>query len=141
MQSVNPPVEEPTSRHSFPARSIFQCASARSSFNPPRLTYFRSCPSRRIAQAAATCAPALSTNMLKTFPDQGSRNSNKTCAQYEKSRPSMGGLLISRLKKLSGHFFQQLLIDVEVRVHVLHVVVLFERFHQTDHGIGSLAFQ
>jgi hypothetical protein len=39
---------------------------------------------------------AFSTNVLKTFTDQRSRNSNKTCGQYEKSRPSMGGLLISR---------------------------------------------
>ena len=59
-QSVNPPVDAPTSRQTSPSTSIFQWSRARSSFNPPRLTYFRSSPSRRIAQSAVTCAPAFS---------------------------------------------------------------------------------
>src|SRR5215472_10348700 len=42
---------------------------------------------------------------------------------------------------LSGNFFQQLLVNVEVRVDVLHVIVLFESFHQPDHGVGRLPFK
>ena len=47
-QSVNPPVEAPTSRQTLPSTSICQCSRARSSLSPPRLTYFRSSPSSRI---------------------------------------------------------------------------------------------
>jgi len=38
-------------------------------------------------------------------------------------------------------FFQSLLVDVEVRMHVLHVFVIFERFHQADHLRRLLAFE
>ena len=41
-------------------------------------------------------------------------------------------------RRLPCDFFQQLLIDVEVRRDVLHVVVIFERFHQADHRVGLL---
>jgi hypothetical protein len=44
-------------------------------------------------------------------------------------------------KPLAGDFFQQLLIDIEVGVNVLHVVMLFERLHQPDHGARRRPFQ
>ena len=44
-------------------------------------------------------------------------------------------------KPLAGNFFQQLLIDIEVGVYVLHVVMLFERLHQPDHGGRRGPFQ
>lgn len=44
-------------------------------------------------------------------------------------------------KPLARNFFQQLLIDIEVGVNVLHVVVLLERLHQPDHGAGSRPFE
>ena len=39
------------------------------------------------------------------------------------------------------NFFQSLLVDVEVRMHVLHVFAIFERFHQADHLRRLLSFQ
>ncbi len=42
---------------------------------------------------------------------------------------------------LTCDFFQELLIDVEVRVDVLHVVMIFERFHQANHRTRSRAFE
>src|SRR3954471_6675814 len=69
-QSVNPPVDAPTSTHSFPATISFQCSSARSSFSPPRLTYLKSSPSRRIAQSSSIGAPAFSIfcSLTSTLP-------------------------------------------------------------------------
>src|SRR5258705_10149003 len=43
--------------------------------------------------------------------------------------------------KLADDFFQELLINVEVRVDVLHVVVVFERFDQPDHLRSLLALK
>ncbi len=45
-----------------------------------------------------------------------------------------------RYHDLSRDFFQLLLIDIEVRVHVLHVVLVFQGFEQTKHCRGLLAF-
>src|SRR5215472_9633453 len=42
---------------------------------------------------------------------------------------------------LSGNFFQQLLVDVEVGVDVLYVIVLFKGLHQPDHGVGRLPLE
>src|SRR4029077_10177068 len=69
-QSVNPPVEAPTSRHILPTTSICQYTSARSSLSPPRLTYLRSSPSRRTTASSSPCAPALSTfwSLTNTLP-------------------------------------------------------------------------
>ena len=43
--------------------------------------------------------------------------------------------------KLSSNLFEQLLVDVEVRVDVLDIVVLFKCLHQPDHGTRLLSFQ
>src|SRR3977135_3322470 len=42
---------------------------------------------------------------------------------------------------LASYFFQQLLVNVEIGVDVLHVVVLFERLHQPDHLSRGCAFE
>ena len=39
------------------------------------------------------------------------------------------------------HFFEQLLIDIEVRVHVLYIILILESFHETDHSVGRLPFE
>jgi hypothetical protein len=61
------------------------------------------------------------------------------------SRPGLGGLILSPRAilvraMLASDFFEQLLIDVEIGMHVLDVVMLFERFHQPDHGAGRGTF-
>src|SRR5215469_12576972 len=234
MQSVKPPVEAPISRQTLSRTSICQCSSARSSFNPPRLTYLRSSPSKRMALAAETCAPALSTfcSSTITFParikacalsrDAARPRSTRTlssrdfksssqfsvitsqcatsrkfraqflaqpsvqtaerfvaaiicerslpvfhtifhegvenlwqekCVERRKGRtkaaPSLGGFRKSRAPNLSlflflslsCNFFQQFLVDVEVCVHVLHIVMLFEGFHQANHRVRSRSLE
>ena len=42
---------------------------------------------------------------------------------------------------LARNFLQLLLVNVEVGVNTLHVVVVFDRFQQADHLVGSLSFQ
>ena len=44
-------------------------------------------------------------------------------------------------ESLPGNFLQRLLIDIEVGVDVLHIFVIFERFHQPDHLCCLLPFQ
>ena len=39
------------------------------------------------------------------------------------------------------HCFQLFFVDVKIRINILHVVVLFQRFAQPQHGGGVLAFQ
>src|SRR5215469_41771 len=232
MQSVKPPVEAPISRQTLSRTSICQCSSARSSFNPPRLTYLRSSPSKRMALAAETCAPALSTfcSSTITFParikacalsrDAARPRSTRTlssrdfksssqfsvitsqCASSRKFRaqflaqpsvqtaerfvaaiicegslpvfhtifhegvenlwlekcvdrrncrtkaaPFLSGFRKSRAPKLSlflslsCDFFQQFLVDVEVCVHVLHIVMLLEGFHQANHRVCSRSLE
>src|SRR5262249_49770892 len=48
---------------------------------------------------------------------------------------------IWKQKILSSHLFQEFLIHIEVRVHVLHVVVFLESLNQTDHLRRLLAFE
>jgi len=52
----------------------------------------------------------------------------KRLSHHYKKAAFAGGFPKSNNKKLSRHLFQHLLIDVEVGVHVLHVVVIFQRF-------------
>lgn len=61
------------------------------------------------------------TDMLKSVP----------LPRVKKAAPL--GRLPSSLKTLPGNFLQQLLIDIEIRVDILHIIVFFERFHQPDH--------
>src|SRR3981081_1035757 len=52
MQSVKPPVEAPISMQGRPVSEMDQWARACSSLRPPRLTYLRAEPRRRVAGAA-----------------------------------------------------------------------------------------
>ena len=61
--------------------------------------------------------------------------------QKDASRPCEAAQTIFFEKLSAGNFFQQLLIDIEVRVDVLHVIVVFERFDQANHLRGRRAFQ
>src|SRR5579862_13143 len=55
--------------------------------------------------------------------------------------PPAGGPKIEVMRRSPRHFLKQLLIDIEVGVNVLHIVMLFESFHQTDHRGGGRAFK
>src|SRR5205085_10873500 len=59
----------------------------------------------------------------------------------EEKPPNAWAASDSCVRRLSRDFFQQLLVNVEVSVHVLHVVMLFERLHQANHGRGLLSFE
>ncbi len=89
-----------------------------------------------LTPAHCSFSTVFSTNMLKTSARRMLSGTNE-----QKKAAPCGRLAKSKMTRLSRDFFQQLLVDVEVRVHVLHVVVLFERFHQADHRIGRRAFQ
>src|SRR5207248_2388982 len=54
-------VDAPTSRQTRSRTPICQCCRACSSLSPPRPTYFKSSPSRRISEAGSTEAPGFST--------------------------------------------------------------------------------
>ena len=71
IQSVNPPVEEPTSIHIFPLIVTSKFSIAFSSFSPPRLTYFNVLPLTSILAVSAKVEPALSSfcPSTYTFPD------------------------------------------------------------------------
>src|SRR5438270_1384775 len=42
---------------------------------------------------------------------------------------------------LSRHFFQLFLVNVKIRIYVLHVVLVLKRFQQADHLAGGGALQ
>ena len=44
-------------------------------------------------------------------------------------------------ERLTRHFFQQLLVNIKVRVDVLHIVLILQSFHKPNHGVGGLPFQ
>src|SRR5258708_23684050 len=76
----------------------------------------------------------LCTVVLKTF---------SACASLQEEEPPRKGRLSANLgaHPLPGHFFQQLLDNIEVGAYVLHIVLIFDRLHQPDHRIGRLPFQ
>ena len=71
IQSVNPPVEDPTSVHTLSCKSTSKFATAFSNFKPPRLTYGSTCPFISICTSSENVVPALSSlcPSTKTFPD------------------------------------------------------------------------
>src|SRR4029077_15909353 len=216
-QSVNPPVDVPTSRQTLPATSTCQCSRAASSVRPPRLTYMRSSPSRRMSAEPSTAAPAFSTfcPLTSTLPARisacarsrevvtprsssslssrtfkTSSASSAQCRKYSYQRtyqctfPFSHRIFHRGVEKcrevwryrnfcwsemspastlgtapqqahhhfgdcrspvpevaLPSYFFQKFLVDVEIRVDILHVVLIFKRFHQPDHLAGRRAFQ
>ena len=76
-------------------------AIAHSSFSPPRLTYLRSCPSRRISHAVSTIAPDFSTfwPFTSTLPA-----STKACARWREGTKPRSSSNLSNLV-LSLDFF------------------------------------
>src|ERR1700723_986759 len=70
MQSVKPPVEAPMSTQGRPGSKMDQWARACSSLRPPRLTYLRSEPRRRMEASAGMEAPGLSMrcSLTRTRP-------------------------------------------------------------------------
>ena len=40
---------------------------------------------------------------------------------------------IGHVRGLSRNFFQSLFVDIEIGMHVLHIVVIVESFHQANH--------
>src|SRR5260221_14503474 len=65
-QSVNPPVDEPTSRQTGPWGSMLKSASAPSSLIPPRLAYFSVRLFTSIRACSGNRVPALSTRRPST---------------------------------------------------------------------------
>src|SRR5260221_8831878 len=65
-QSVNPPVDEPTSRQTEPWGSMLKSASAPSSLIPPRLAYFSVRLFTSIRACSGNRVPALSTRRPST---------------------------------------------------------------------------
>ena len=71
MQSVKPPVEEPTSVQTLSFTLTSKFAIAFSNFKPPLLTYGSVCPRTSILTSSGNVLPALSSlcPSTKTFPD------------------------------------------------------------------------
>jgi hypothetical protein len=61
--------------------------------------------------------------------------------RVQRKPPDHPGGLYFRSRQLARDLFQKFLVDVEVGVDILHVVLVFERFHQPDHGVGRLSLQ
>src|SRR5579872_1273605 len=59
----------------------------------------------------------------------------------QKNKPPVWGGSSANATKSPSDLFQQLLVNIEIGVHVLHIVMLFERFHQADHSSCCLTFQ
>ena len=74
-----------------------------------------------------------STVVLKTFSASHSLK--------RKAAPMGAALRKYSNAPLASHFFQELLINIEVGVHILHVILIFERFHEPDHRVGGLTFK
>ena len=71
IQSVKPPVDEPTSIHTFPSIVTSKFSMAFSSLRPPRLTYLSVLPLTSILAVSTNVEPALSSfcPSTYTFPD------------------------------------------------------------------------
>ena len=87
---------------------------------PPRWSSAHFLPTRRFRAGLVVCRPAGLTK--------------------NKGRPMVAALIEKNLFScLAGDFLQLLLIDVEVRIDVLYVVLVFNGFQKADHLAGSRA--
>lgn len=77
-----------------------------------------------------------STEALRVVKTKAAHVERPWLAESETPNSCVVSMSLNFLNRHSsaGNFFQLLLIDIEVRVDVLHVVVIFESFHQADHG-------
>ena len=48
---------------------------------------------------------------------------------WSNKRAARKGGSVNFLQQLASHFFQQLLIDIEIGVDVLHIILILQRFH------------
>ena len=67
IQSVNPPVEEPTSIHILFSKFSKNLSTAFSNFKPPLLTYFKVFPLTSIGRFSSKLVPALSSFIPSTY--------------------------------------------------------------------------
>lgn len=95
-------------------------------------------PDKTLTQVLCPFCTEFSTKMLKT----SEREVRETIrAANNKKAARARAAFLCKTKRLSRNFFQQFLIDVEVRVDVLHIVMLFEGLHEANHRVGLLTFQ
>jgi len=68
---------------------------------------------------------------------------SKVDRNHKKAIPFEDGFrfFVKLRRELSSNFFQSLLVDIKICVNVLHIVTVFERFHQADHLCRLLPFQ
>src|SRR5437879_6166247 len=93
-------------------------------------------PAEPLTKVLSCFSTELSTVVLKTFGPRFSKQLLK-----KKSRPQGRLSGKSSTAQLARHFLQQLLVNIEVGVNVLHVILVFERFHEPNHSVGRLTFQ
>ena len=67
MQSVKPPVDEPTSMHTLPSSVTSKFSIAFSNLSPPRLTYLSVLPLTSICASSGNVEPALSSFCPSTY--------------------------------------------------------------------------
>ncbi len=73
-----------------------------------------------------------STSVLKSL--MLVRKSSKKAAQ-------MSGFDSKFHPELGCNFFQNFLIDIEISVHVLHIVMILKRFDEANHRMSIAAFE
>jgi len=66
---------------------------------------------------------------------------NSAIRLHSEKAARMGGSGFKAVRNLTGNFFQSLFVDIEVGVHILYVVVVFEGFQQANHLGCLLAFK
>lgn len=98
---------------------------------------------RQCGRAAADTNPSGRTLITNVYRKKRTESEPSPTHGNEKKRGAAGAppLLVSTSLELSGDFFQKLLIYIEVGMNVLNIVVLFESFHESDHGIGLRTFE
>jgi hypothetical protein len=76
-----------------------------------------------------------STDVLKTISRAGKRVATKKIRDIGSMSP---GTFSKFWVLLACNFLQQLLINIEICVDVLDIIMIFEHFEQSDHGIRRL---
>jgi hypothetical protein len=103
-------------------------------------------PALAAVQNAEPFLPESLTKIRSRFSTEFStvvlKTSSASIAVNKKSRPKGAALLqILRCRSSASHFFQELLVNVEIGVYVLHVILIFECFHEPDHRVGGLTLK
>src|SRR5207302_8932956 len=82
-------------------------------------------PAEPLTKVLSRFSTELSTVVLKTFGPRFSKQLLK-----KKSRPQGRLSGKSSTAQLARHFLQQLLVNIEVGMYILHIILVFERFHE-----------